>query len=461
MINPLVTVYITNYNYGRYVAQSIESVLAQSFRNFELIIIDDGSTDESRDIIRQYEHRPNVRIFFQENKGLNATNNIAVSAARGQYVMRLDADDYLDPNALLVMSSVLEDNYEIAMVFPDYFYVDSSGNVIGQERRHDFENDVTLFDQPAHGACSMIRKDCLIEVQAYTDGYRCQDGYDLWLKIIDRYQVKNVNLPLFYYRRHNNNLTNNHELILRTRADILSHHAERTARPQLNTVAVIPVLGPGFDPHCLSLTPLAGKPLICWTIDEALQVKSINEVIVTSPDEELLKWLAGQYGDRVTLHHRNPDLALENQPYEAAIRLSLSNLRMGSDPDALFILNTEFPLRSSFYLDKAVNVMRIFDVDVVIGVVPENDLFFQHAGSGLKLVGNNLAANKMRIERDYIYRQVGGMSLSRIGHYLNNSSDLLDGRIGHVVLSRAAACAVRMPIDLQIAEVFVSDGVKR
>lgn len=456
-MTPLITVYITNYNYGRYVAQSIESVLSQTFHNFELIIIDDGSTDDSREIIRKFEHRSNVRIFFQENKGLNATNNIAVSAARGQYVMRLDADDYLDQNALLVMSSVLDSNREIAMVFPDYYYVDGSGNVTGQERRHDFEVDVTLLDQPAHGACSMIRRDCLLEVQAYTEGYRCQDGYDLWLKIIDRYPVKNVNLPLFYYRRHRNNLTNNEDLILRTRAQILEHHADRTRRPPLSAVAVIPIRGPGYDPHCLSMYPLGGKPLIHWTIDAALESTTIAEVIVTSPDEVLLAQLAAHYGDGITLHRRDAGLAIENQPYEAAVGQALGECRKIKDPDTLVIMNGDYPLRSGFYLDKAVNVMRIFDVDSVISVIPENDVFFQHSGAGLSPVGNDLTGNKMRIEREYLYRQVGGAVLVSVPYFLAHSTDLAHGRIGHVVLSREASTAVKTPLDLKITEAILGN----
>jgi len=95
--SPLVTVYITNYNYGRYLSQAIESVLNQTFTDFELIVVDDGSVDDSRDIIRQYQGHPKVRTIFQENQGLNKTNNIALRSARGKYIMRLDADDYLDP----------------------------------------------------------------------------------------------------------------------------------------------------------------------------------------------------------------------------------------------------------------------------------------------------------------------------------------------------------------------------
>ena len=72
--NQLVTIYVTNFNYANYIEQSIESVLAQTYKNFELIIIDDGSTDNSREIINRYIEKTNVRVIFQENKGLIASN---------------------------------------------------------------------------------------------------------------------------------------------------------------------------------------------------------------------------------------------------------------------------------------------------------------------------------------------------------------------------------------------------
>ena len=105
-----VTVYITSYNYGKYLTQAVDSVLAQNFKDWELLIINDGSTDNTRDILAQYEGHKRIKIIHQENKGLNVSNNIALRVAQGNYIMRLDADDYLDENALLVLSNVLDAN---------------------------------------------------------------------------------------------------------------------------------------------------------------------------------------------------------------------------------------------------------------------------------------------------------------------------------------------------------------
>jgi len=142
--SPTVTVYITNYNYEKYLEKAIQSVICQTFQDLELIIIDDGSTDGSREIIKKYENNEKIYTVFQQNKGLNRTNNVALKLASGKYIMRLDADDYLDPNALEVMVQKLERFPECVLVFPDYYIVDEQENIIRQVRRHDFNKEVSL-----------------------------------------------------------------------------------------------------------------------------------------------------------------------------------------------------------------------------------------------------------------------------------------------------------------------------
>ena len=87
--NPTVTIYITNYNYGDFINNAIKSVLDQTYTDFELIIIDDGSSDDSREIINNYQKNKNIYAVFQDNRGLNASNNVALNLARGKYIVRL------------------------------------------------------------------------------------------------------------------------------------------------------------------------------------------------------------------------------------------------------------------------------------------------------------------------------------------------------------------------------------
>jgi len=79
-----VTIYITNYNYGRFISEAIDSVLNQTYSDIELIVIDDGSTDNSREIINKYAQEHDFQVILQQNKGLNATNNVALAASKGK-----------------------------------------------------------------------------------------------------------------------------------------------------------------------------------------------------------------------------------------------------------------------------------------------------------------------------------------------------------------------------------------
>lgn len=455
---PLVSVYITNYNYGKYIRHSIESVLHQTFNDFELIIIDDGSKDNSREIINEFATNPKVRIIFQENKGLVRSCNIALKATRGRFIMRLDADDILDPNALLVMTKILNNNKSLGLVFPDYYYIDERGEVIGQNRRHDFKNVVTLKDQPAHGACTMIRKRCLLGVGGYSEDYHCQDGYDLWLKFIEKHEIENVNLPLFYYRRHGENLTENNNHIIQTRAKIKAAHAEKTNKPVLNCLGVLMVRGPSIDPGCLSLEQLGHKKLIDWTIDSALEAKSVKGFIVSSPDRDLLDHVQSKYKDSVYIHRRPVEFARENTPINATVKAVLDTVKNEGSYDCLSLLSVETPFRSAMYIDKAVNTMRIFNVDSVIGVVPENDLFFCHNGQGLQPVGQTNLYGKLRLERDYMFRKVLGFSIVDKELFAEHKEPL-GTCIGHVVFDPPDAFAIKNRTDLDVANFIIEKKV--
>lgn len=113
---PLITLYILNHNYGRFLKQAIASALNQTFQDYEILIIDDGSTDNSSCIIEEYLHHPKISLISQENKGLTVSANIALNNARGKYLIRLDADDWLVPEALEVLYKSICDKPEVAYV---------------------------------------------------------------------------------------------------------------------------------------------------------------------------------------------------------------------------------------------------------------------------------------------------------------------------------------------------------
>ncbi|MFV0423087.1 glycosyltransferase family 2 protein [Oleidesulfovibrio sp.] len=453
---PLVTVYITNYNYGAYLRQAVDSVFTQTFTDYELIIIDDGSTDGSREIVLEYEGREGVTVLLQQNSGLNRTSNTALSMARGRYIMRLDADDYLAPQALAVMVEVLERNPSVGLVFPDYYYVNESGAILGREIRNDFNGGVSLPDMPAHGACTLIRRSHLLSVGGYSEEFRCQDGYDLWLRFIEKHEVRNVNEPLFYYRQHGGSLSGNRKMIVETRARIKAAHAQRSNRPECPTLAFIPVRGKSVDSGCLALESLDGKTLLDWTIDAALEAQQLCGVAVTTPDADVIAHVRSRYGDAVHVLERPKQMARSNTTLHDTMMHVLQNMpEHAKTACACMMLSVETPFRSSLYIDKAINTARIFDVDTVIAVSPENDLFFRHDGTGLHLVGNDMKYGGKRFEREYLFRAVPGLHLLTRSWYESNPNWLGD-RVGHIVLAEDALHLVRTMRDLAVAQTLLS-----
>jgi len=443
----LITVYIVNHNYGRFIEQAIQSVLDQTCQDFELFIIDDGSTDGSRDLIERHTEHPKVTTIFQQNKGLNVTNNIALRAARGRYIMRLDADDYLDENAFTVLVGVLERNPDVGMVFPDYFLVDEDGSFLEVVRRHDFEH-VSLLDQPAHGACTMIRRECLLALEGYDESFSSQDGFDLWIRLIQHYLVKNVNLPLFYYRQHPRSLTRKENHILETRARILEKHALSKGRP-LSAIAVIPVRGGSLDPASAGLRMLGGRTVLDWTLQPALRSKRLSDVVLTTPDPDLIAHISSHYGDSVVLVKRHRELSLPNTYIEDALFHALEEYtKENSAPDVLVVLYLESPFRSAQLIDTAVEVMEVFDTDTVVGVRADTDVFYQHDGAGLKPLRKT---RLLRLEREELYREVGQLFVVK-REFLETERQLVGGKVGHIVLDQCASLRLSSEWDWEMAE---------
>lgn len=449
-LEPLVTVYLVNHNYGKYIESAITSVLSQTINNYELIIIDDGSSDNSKEIIEKFMQHEKVYVIYQKNKGLNVTNNIAIRASKGKYIMRLDADDYLDENAISVMSGVLDRNPDVSMVFPDYYLMSEKGDVQEIVRRHDFQK-VELYDQPPHGACTMIRRECLIELGGYDETYRCQDSWDLWMKFIEQYKVKNVNLPLFYYRQHVESLTNNEDRILATRAQIIRKRA-KSSKNKINCIAIVPIRGHMTDPNYRALRVLGNKPLLEWTLDTVLETKRISKIYVTTPDDKIASHVKNKYEQKIQIIERDWRLALPN----SSLNDTLTHLfKLLPDEErkfsAIIVLFIESPFRGSRCIDTAIDFMEVFQTDRVIGVRPETDRLYRHNGKGMFPVQKS---NSLRLESEEIYRQVGEFTLFRRGQYYDRDLNTDTGKVGHIFLDQTSAMHVSSEFDWRIAEMY-------
>ena len=448
----LISVYITNYNYGEYIKTAIESVLNQSVKNFELIIIDDGSTDNSKEIIDSYAHLPDITIIYQKNKGLNITNNVAMKAANGKYIMRLDADDYLHERALELMSDRLESDPELGLVFPNYYYVDKEGELIGEEKRHDFENEVVLLDQPAHGACTMIRLDFLRKVGGYNEAYTCQDGYELWVKFTQNFKVANISFPLFYYRQHGNNLTGNEQKILKTRA-LINETFVNEKKFDTSTLAIIPIRGGSQD---IAFKSLNGTNLLDLKLREMAQSKNIMKVVVTSPDQQVESLLESISKKNAEFHHRKKIEAKQQHDLNPTIDeiVSAENMK-DSKFEIIAVLTLEYPFLEAYKMDDVINTMLVFGSDSIIGVKSDDSVFYQHHGDGLHPI---LDRDKYtRLEREALFKQVGGITAARKISFLR-TKEMVTGNVGHTIMDQKSSFGLFTHLDWEVAEYLEQMG---
>ena len=445
--NPQVTVYITNHNYGKYIKKAIDSVLSQTFKNFELIIIDDGSTDNSKKIINKYKKNSKVKIIYQVNKGLTISNNLAIRSSLGKYIMRLDADDWLDIHAIEILFNTLEKNKKIGMVFPDYYEVDSKGNTKKLVRRHNFEK-VKLHDQPAHGACTMIRKDFLLKIGGYNEKIKRQDGYDLWVRFIEKYKVKNINLPLFYYRQHSASLTVNENKILKTRSQITKEVIKRKKIKLKKSLAIIPVRGFEINPNTIVMKKLKSKPLINWIIDSCLSSKLIEKVLIATSDKKIIYYLKKKYKNKILIFKRDKKLGQINYDLEKTIKQSI-NFAKNKKINFHYVMHLSFrsPYISAKDIETCINIMEIFGTDEVIGVRSETDRFYQHNGASLKILNDR---SNLILEREEIYRETGGLRLIKSDYYKNKSNK----KIGHTILSRRSSHNIKNDFDWKLAKIL-------
>lgn len=454
--SPLVSVYITNYNYGAFLEQCVASVLEQTLQDFELIIIDDGSTDNSKEIIEQYRSLEGLTIIYQQNKGLNITNNVAMRVAKGKYLMRLDADDFLVPEALEKMSALMEANDELGLVFPDYYYVDASGNITGEERRHDFEKEVSLYDQPAHGACTIIRLSFLKKIGGYNESFTCQDGYDLWLKFITHFSVSNINTPLFYYRRHGQNLTTNEERILETRRAIKETFLNREELAE-STLVVIPARNTRIKKESWPLLKIAEGPSVLEKrVAEALKANSTKGVYIVSEDKELIDFAQQVFAQepKVKVLERSAQLAGPNQTLGATVELAVNAAEeAGLSFESVLTLTLDYPFTEASIIDDAVNTLHLFKSDSVLTVRPDNKAYYRHNGHSLSAI---LDQEKFtRLEREALYRAAGGIMVSSLESFKKHTK-VNAGRMSHVVVDELSAFGVFSEFDFEIYQLRLS-----
>jgi glycosyltransferase involved in cell wall biosynthesis len=200
---PKVSVVIPAYNAMTYLPETVESVLRQTFTDFEVLIINDGSSDHIVQWASQIVD-PRVKLISQENQGLPGARNTGIAHAQGEYIAFLDADDLWEPTKLEKQVRCLDDTPEVGLVHTWMLLVDEQGKSTGKVMKSNAQGEVwkQLVEKNVIACPSVIVRRCCFETVGVFDiNLRSIEDWDMWIRIATRYPFAVIKEPLSYYRQ--------------------------------------------------------------------------------------------------------------------------------------------------------------------------------------------------------------------------------------------------------------------
>ena len=209
---PTVSVIIPTYNRADFLKEAIESVLAQTFRDVELLVIDDGSTDRTRDVLDGYGAR--LRPIFQANRGVSSARNAGIRAAQGRYIALLDSDDLWLPKKLAAQIAVMEAQPDIPLCHTEEIWI-RRGVRVNQMKKHQ-KHGGYIFPHclpfcVISPSSALMRRTLFDEVGYFDEALPACEDYDLWLRITKTHPVHFIETPLIIKRGgHEDQLSRTH-----------------------------------------------------------------------------------------------------------------------------------------------------------------------------------------------------------------------------------------------------------
>ncbi len=202
---PKVSIIIPVYNAMKYLSETLETVVRQTFRDFELIIVNDGSSDGIEGWATQLTD-PRFKLISQENRGASAARNTGLAHAQGDYIAFLDADDLWEPTKLAKQIAVLDANAEVGLVYTWVALTDEQGKLTGRVFKNDVEGNIwgqlTERNLVECGSVAMVRRSCFETVGVFDCNLQSfVEDWDMWLRIASSYSFKVIKEPLVYYRQ--------------------------------------------------------------------------------------------------------------------------------------------------------------------------------------------------------------------------------------------------------------------
>lgn len=240
-IRPLFSVYIPVFNTEHYVEECINSVLNQSIQDYEVVIVDDGSDERTKTILRKFSDNPKIQIFYKSNGGIGSASNAAIKMSRGEYIVQLDSDDLLLPNALEELANFYYVHPTTECVYTKHELIDELGQVIGSgwspERFDIFENLVGLGVSHLRS----FRRGLYFRTSGFDETIENAVDYDFYLKLSEECSIEHLNKVLYKYRVHASQTSSRaSEVQISNHIKVVNRHLERLNISDCYAVAANP-----------------------------------------------------------------------------------------------------------------------------------------------------------------------------------------------------------------------------
>jgi glycosyltransferase involved in cell wall biosynthesis len=317
----IASIIITSYNYGKFLGRCIRSCLNQSINEpYEVIVVDDNSKDESIKVASEFKHFKNFKILRnKKNVGVAETSNKGFKIAKGKFIVRIDADDYVSKNFLLFLTYYMKENSKKLGVACDYALIDKNEKIIKK-----------ISSKKTPIACGILYdKKKLSKYGYYNKKFRHREEEELRARIGSHYNIGHLELALYRYRMHLSNKTKSTDYLFSYKKKIEAIQQKeifkktKKIKGKGKIIAIIPARLGSKRFRNKNIFKFKKLPMIAWTIKAAKKSKFINEVFVTSESKKILN-ISKKFNSKTIL--RPKELSEDNVPKIIAIRHAVNFL---------------------------------------------------------------------------------------------------------------------------------------
>jgi len=399
-----VAVVVTAHNYGQYLQKCLDSIIHQECApDFKLVVVDDGSSDHTVQVLEPYEKHANITKIRLSGLGLAKAANIGIKCIDSEWIIRVDADDWIHPRCLQILMDAANCS-GADLVYADYYLVDDKGHPIKRKCRCDKLIGAANEQSPLAAGC-LFKRSCWEVLGGYNESLDYQEDFDFWLKFVELFPVHHVSRALMYYRRHrcsmSQNLLPRAEARRKVKRDAIGRrgksYGDKKVPVLISTLAPIELIQ---DPNW-ALVSVNGKTLIGLLRDKLRRYRFLKPVGVIAGTEEIGYW-AGTNGWPV-IKVKSPFIA-DQDMFESSLEFIGSSLSLIATPF--------FPLVDHKRVPEVIETLLLHDCGRVDTVVKNGLQTLVYGNRGLSSLEQRLKPDSVG---DLIFRQSGGLTAVKKG----------------------------------------------